>query len=510
MKRYVAWAWVVALLLAAVPAFEVLAAEEPSPQELVVRITGVISNLDPAYFSLLQDYEVASNIYSALVKYDPATMEILPDLAESWDVSSDGKTYTFHLRQNVSWQKGFGPFTAADVKYSYDRILDPDTASRHQSQLLSLASVEVVDDYAVRFHLNYPYAPFIHIVAGQRAAQGFITNQQAVEQFGDDYPMHPIGTGPFELEAWEGKEKVILKANPDYFLGPPQLNRVTFLQIIEDTVAQLALENGEIDAAFISSPEAVVRYRDDDRFAVHEAGSMTTTMISFNTTEPPFDNIDVRKAVAHAVNKQDIVDYVWGGMGRVSDNPVLPECFGYTDTVAKYAYDPARARALLAQAGHPGGLDVDWVISPWFGNSATAISEMLRQVGIRANVLQMDGAGWSAAIKSGDPLMSYMATTRPPDPDSLLTTMFHSSNFPPGYNLMRYDKVDAQLDEARESTDTERRRELYGEAQRLIMEDVAVVPLFQTAIAVVVHNHVKGHVTDPLWGFTLYPISIEP
>jgi len=436
-------------------------------------------------------------------------MEIVPDLAEDWEVSEDGLTYTFNLRQGVKWHKGWGDFTAEDVKYSFERIMDPETKSRHQSQLGALDSVEVVDPQTVKFHLKYPYAPFIHSLAAQRAAQGFIVNQGAVEKYGEDYALHPIGTGPFQLETWEPKTKIVLKANPDYFLGAPGLSRVTILPIVEDTVAQMALEKGEVDAGFILDAETVEAFRAKEGFDIHEAGSMTTSMVTFNTQKAPFDQLKVRQAVAHAINKQDLVDFVWGGMARVSDSPVLPECFGYTEDVAKYEYDPGKAEQLLAEAGYGDGFAVDFVISPWFGKSATAISEMLRQVGIDATVVQLDGGAWSAAVKSGDPVMSYMATTRPPDPDTVLYTMFHSSNFPPGYNLMQYDKVDAQLDEARVSVDNERRAVLYEEVQQQIMDDVPVVPVFQTAIAVVVHDYVKGHVTDPLWGFYLYPITIE-
>ena len=236
-NRYIATSILVAtLLLAHAPLV--------SSQEITVRNEVDFSFMDPALITNSNDYAIAANIYSGLLKYNLKTMEPEPDLARSWSVSSDGLTYSFQLRNDVQWHKGYGKFTAKDVKYSFDRIIDNRAKSRYRTDFSNVREVEVVDDLTVKIHMKSPDMSFIRKVLYYRP--GYIVNQKAIETLGAKYNSSPIGTGPFVFERWDPGSKTILVANKNYFLGPPKLQKATFLVVNDESVAQLALEKGDV------------------------------------------------------------------------------------------------------------------------------------------------------------------------------------------------------------------------------------------------------------------------
>ena len=222
-----------------------------SAQEITVRNEVDFSFMDPALITNSNDYTIAVNIYNGLLKYNLKTMEPEPDLARSWSVSPDGLAYSFQLRDNVQWHKGYGKFTARDVKYSFDRIIDNRAKSRYRTDFSNVREVEVVNDYAVKIHMKAPDMSFIRKVLYYRP--GYIVNQKAIESLGAKYNSSPIGTGPFIFERWDPGSKTILVANKNYFLAPPKLQRATFLVINDESVAELALEKGDLDLVVFQS-----------------------------------------------------------------------------------------------------------------------------------------------------------------------------------------------------------------------------------------------------------------
>ncbi len=186
---------------------------------LRVRYGGDISGIDPATIFQIENQTIALNVYNGLVRYDEKTNQIIPDLATEWAITDGGKTYTFKLRQGVKFHKGFGDFSAEDVKYSYERVRAPKTASAYAGEFKNVEAIEVVDPHTIRFKLLKPFN-FLHKVA---INQGHIVKQKAVEQFGDDYPLNPIGTGPFMWDKWVQGSEIHLVANPDYYEGAPIL-----------------------------------------------------------------------------------------------------------------------------------------------------------------------------------------------------------------------------------------------------------------------------------------------
>src|SRR5690554_296142 len=242
-------------MLSALPGWFNFANAQTPSKRLTIRIGADISILDPARIFQIENQSVAANVYNGLVKYDQATNEIVPDLAESWDISDDAKVYTFKLRKGVQWHKGHGAFTSDDVKFSYDRVLNPDTGSAHRGQVAGIIdSVETPDESTVRFVLSGTNAEFLHKVTAFN--HGWIVSRKAVTEMGDKYNLNPIGTGPFVFEQWISGSEVRLSANPDYFEAAPKTAELLFRLIRDETAAAIALERKEIDIFFaMQQPE---------------------------------------------------------------------------------------------------------------------------------------------------------------------------------------------------------------------------------------------------------------
>jgi peptide/nickel transport system substrate-binding protein len=281
---------------------------------LRVRLGADISGVDPAKIFSIENQTLANQVYSGLVRYayekDGA---IVPDLAEKWDLSADGKTYTFQLRKGVKWHKGYGELTADDVKFSYDRVLDPSVNSRYKGEFKLVESVEVVGPHTVRIRLKNKYPGFLNKIAAYN--QGFVISKKAMEKLGDQYATNPIGTGPFVFESWAPKNQVVLLANKEYFGGAPKLDRVILRVIPEETTAEIALQRGEIDVFYaLQNAEVIGRLSKASGVTVHRRTANHTINMVLNQTFEPFAKVEVRRAMAHALNLKALRESFFNGL----------------------------------------------------------------------------------------------------------------------------------------------------------------------------------------------------
>src|SRR5262249_46459535 len=243
--------------------------------------------LDPHFAATNQEMLIIRNVYNALLKYKPDSVELTGDLATSWDVSPDGLTYTFKLRQDVDWQKGFGHFTANDVKASFDRVKNPETKSPFAGSISMLKEVQVVDDYTVKFLLKEPYAAFPQLLTDYRA--GPIVNVKAVQQFGQDYAWNPVGTGPYQFESGTPKQEAIITANPNYCGGPPPIKRVVTRTIPDANAQVVGLENGQYDMLLVAPDDpAVVDRLTKEGYVQTKFSRNLPEVLLMNITVPPF------------------------------------------------------------------------------------------------------------------------------------------------------------------------------------------------------------------------------
>jgi ABC-type transport system substrate-binding protein len=478
--------------------------------QLRIRIGADISILDPARIFQIENQSVAANIYNGLVKYDQASNKIVPDLATEWSVSADGTSYTFKLRSGVNWHKNYGPFTSDDVKFSYDRVLDPAGGSAYRGQLAGVKSVEAPDPMTVRFQLEAPNSGFIHKVTAFN--QGWIVSRKAVTELGERYNLNPIGTGPFVFERWTAGSSVQLSANASYFEGPPKVAGLLFRLVRDETAAAIALESNELDIFFaLQQAEVIERLRKIPSVVVLDRPAANTVNLVLNTTIAPLGDLRVRQAIAHAINYPSLIDGFFRGTKYPATNVLTPAFQEYTDDVPRYPYDLSRAKELLKQAGASNfKFEITTVgLSP-YDKLPLAIAEDLGDVGIQATVRVLERAAYQQARSSGNVQSCITAVVGPPDPGTPLTTLYSSHSFPPGLNTSRYDKVDDLLAKTGATTDDASRKEAFKKVLQKTMADLPTVPLYADRLYMAHTKAVHGLVQNSMFTVQAYSVSAGP
>lgn len=461
-------------------------------QVLKPQITA-LNSIDPAHeISAGDEGRVSILVNNALLRYAPGTkFELIPDLATRYEVSEDGKVYTFFLRKDVKWHRNFGPFTARDVKWSVERILNPETKSRNAGQFRDIASVEVVDDHAVRFNLKAPSAVFPHAVATFRA--GFLMSEAAAKAQGAEYGTKIVGTGPFYIEKADLGREIVLRRNDEYFGDKPKLDTIAFQVMREESTSMLAFDRGQIDVVDINDKNTIDRYLKNPD--VHFLVSDVTTgfyLLTFNTRKAPFDRKEVRQAFQHAIDKKAIVDTVYGVRGQVLDTVVPPGVEGYTTDLKRYDYNPDKAAKMLADAG-VRDLAVTLTVPVTYQREAVLLQAQLKKVGVTLNIKQIDRPTWFRMLGQTDHEILWNAAFRAPAADAFLYPSYHSTNIAPnGINCAMYGGVDDLLDKARVTFDAQQRAALYTEALRRIAEDSPAIPLTLEKNTYVAQKWIKG------------------
>jgi peptide/nickel transport system substrate-binding protein len=470
-----------------------------------------MTGLDPAKLFNIENQTISNHVYNGLVRYEyEKSGAIVPDLAERWDLSADGKTYTFHLRKGVKWHKGYGELTADDVKFSYDRVLDPATASRYKGEFKLVETIEVVDPHTVRIRLKSKYPGFLNKVSGYN--QGFVVSRKAMEKLGDQYATNPIGTGPFVFDSWSPKNQVVLVANKDYFQGAPKLDRVVFRLIQEETTAEIALQRGEIDVFYaLQNAEVIGRLAKVQGITVHRRTANHTINMVLNATYEPLGKPQVRRAIAHALNLKAMRDVFFNGL-KGQPNWVLTSSFEESaKDLTEWPYDPEKAKALLREAGYPNGfkLTVTSLTLQPYDKIAVLLADDLRKAGIDSSVQILERAAYLAARGAGTPHVVITAVTGPADPDQPLWNLLHSSSFPPGLNTARYKGIDELLESAQVELDRPKRLVLYRQIQQKLREDVPIVPLYNDMLFAASRAGVKNFAPDPQFTMNAYPVTVE-
>jgi peptide/nickel transport system substrate-binding protein len=461
-------------------------------------------NLDPAHLPGSPDYQIAMNVYSGLVRYKLGSTEVEPDLAERWEVSDDGLVYTFFLRDDVMWHHGYGQFTAADVKYSLDRVLDPDTGSRYRASSSNIESVEVIDDFTVRITLQNPQASFLTTVLAFRP--GYFVNKQALEDFGEDYQFNPVGTGPFQFVSYTPRQELVLEANPDFYRGEPAAKKIIWKIVPDENVIALALQRDEVNYTIIRNVQILQNLKQQSGLAYTETPTTGYWQFAFNTTREPLNDVRVRQAIAHAVNKSVFAETLLEGQGFPVDSVIVPGMIGHSSDVPTYDHNPDRARELLAEAGLADGFSINVVFDAGseFGIlMANALQQWLSDIGVELELIGLEAGAWTARRQSGDYDITISGTTRA-DPDQILSEQFHSSSFPPGGNQSYYGEVDDLIEAQRSAVDPAERNRILGEIQQKIAEDVPELALFAPVYVTAYQGNLSGDAPNHIHWMTLF------
>jgi len=487
------------------------------PGYMYLRLSADPTTLDPAYIVDVSGGGIAAKLYNGLVTFTEDA-GIGPDIASSYTLSPDGKTYTFHLRQNAKFSNG-RTVTAGDFKYSFERILSPNTKSPRtwlfdrikgakdfmDGRAQGVAGITVPDDRTLVIELDAPFGPFIGLLA---MPGGYVVPKESIEAAGDGFSDHPVGSGPYTLDKWEHGSAVTLKANPAYFGEKPKLKGICYRVIPEDLTSVAEFERGDLDAISIPAPE-YARYTKSPAWKdkILSQVGMNTYYLGMNCSRPPFDNPDVRRAVAMAIDRKRILTTVYENRGVLAYGPVpltlLPQSPCCLDAFP-HNYDPDAARRLLAGAGHKDGLSMKIYIGADQEtlDMVEVIQQYLAEVGIKATIVQLEWSAYKEAINKGDAdafWLSWQADY--PDPENFLYPVFYSGNFGSAGNRARFSDpdFDAMILKAQAEPDASRRMVLYRTAQHRVLQMSPWVFFWHKRDFVVRQGWVKG--------MRLYPIN---
>lgn len=451
--------------------------------------------LDPHLVTARSSFEIIAQVYNQLVDLGDDYLPI-PELAESWE-NPDDLTFIFHLRPDVKFHNG-RTLVASDVKFSFERIKNPDVASPWSSQLELIESIETPDDSTVVVHLSKPFGAFMSTIASTWAA---IVPPEEVEANGDLQRVM-VGTGPFMLDEYVEETRTVLKANPDYFEGAPLVDGITYMIIPDEAARLAALRTGEIHMSALSNAASAGLAARSEGVSVASQQTTDYYLLGLNTKRKPFDDVRVRQALSLAIDRQGIVDSVFFGEGLVS-GPIVPTLGKWSvppEELPFYQPDIEKAKALLAEAGYPDGFETTITASPRFPeftSIALVIQNQLKQIGVTATLDQVE---WGTFIQKWkdrdfDTFVSFNGSGN--DPDRALYPMLHTGG---SVNAFQYSNpdIDAKLEAARTTVDQEERLRLYHELANDIAREAPLIFLNTRTEYVAARDNVMDFVLSPV------------
>jgi oligopeptide transport system substrate-binding protein len=488
---------------------------QPSSGQGVLNLwdTGPLT-LDPAISADMSSHTYVMQIFSGLVRLDQE-LNIVPDIAESWEPSSDNKTYTFHLRQGVKFHDG-REVKAADFKYSWERACDPATGSGTAATYLGdivgakdmlagktgeISGVKVLGDYTLQVTIDAPKAYFLNKLAYPTA---FVVDRANVES-GKNWWREPNGTGPFKLKEWKEGQRLILERNQIYYGEPAKLGQVVFRFLAG---APMALyETGQIDVTPVST--SYIDEVSDVINPLHQELTVTTELslyyIGFNTAQPPFDDVNIRRAFCLAVNKEHIAKVILKDMVNEAEGILPPGMPGYNETLEGLDYDVEKAKELIAASkyGDVSNLPPITLTVEGYGNSIPSylgaiIQEWQQNLGVETSVRQLETETFLYNLKQEKDEMFMLGWVADyPDPHNFLDILFYTGS---ENNIFEYSNptLDALLDQAAIEQDKAVRLAMYQQAEQLVVDDAPCLPLFHGTNYILVKPYVKDYALSPL------------
>ncbi|CAN5715088.1 ABC transporter substrate-binding protein [soil metagenome] len=447
--------------------------------------------LDPHGQNDQPSARVRVQIYETLVEQTP-DLDLVPWLAESWE-QVDDLTWHFHIREGVTFHNG-DPLTAHDVVYSFERLRSPEQASPSAFIVGFLDTIEAIDDMTVEMTTKYIFAPLLAHLSHNATS---IVNQRVVEEAGPDFGTTVVvGTGAFRFVSWETGSQLVIERNPDWWNGQAGVERVVFRPIPDSTVLSIELETGGVDVAYDVNPQDISRLEDHPSVELLEYQDLGTTYVGFNADRAPFDDVRVRQAINHAIDIETIVDVIWEGQAVRAASPLSPNVFASHPGVEPYAYDPERARQLLADAGYPDGFETSiWTNdNPLRIQVAEIAQAQLGEIGVTVDIRVLEWGTYLAETAAGNHDMFILGwSTVTADADYGLYALFHSSEIGASNRTYWSDaRVDELLDRGRQTVDPDDRTAIYYEAQEIIAEEAPwIFVAFQTR-----HTGVRAHVEN--------------
>jgi len=504
---------------------------------LVYCSEGSPEGFNPSLYTAGTTFDASSRqIFNRLVEFERGTTKIVPALAESWSVSDDGLEYTFNLRKGVKFHssKDFTPsreFNADDVLYSFGRQWNADhpfhNVSGGQYEYFVamgmpdlIKAVEKVDDYTVNFVLNQPEAPFIANMAMDFASIMSAEHAEAMMQAGtpEKADLEPVGTGPFQLVAYQKDAQIRYKANPDYWAGKAPIDNLIFAITPDNSVRYQKLKAGECHVMPYPNPADLEAMANDPDINLMQQEGLNVGYLAFNTEKPPFDDKRVRQALNMAVNKDAIIDVVFQGAGKKAKNPIPPTIWSYNDAVQDYPYDPEKAKALLAEAGASGLKTNIWAmpVQRPYNPNARRMAELIQadwaKVGVEAEIVSFEWGEYLKRSKEGEHQTVLLGWTGDNgDPDNFLYVLLGCEAAKDSANRARwcYKPFDDLLLQAKLTSDVPERTRLYEEAQVIFKEEAPWITIAHSIVFKPVRKEVVDFRIDPFGGHVFYGVDLK-
>jgi peptide/nickel transport system substrate-binding protein len=483
-------------------------AAKPVPGDTFIEASiGEPSNLLPVLSSDSASSDINGLVYNGLVRYDK-DLKLEGVLAESWGISDDNLTITFHLRKGVTWHDG-APFTSADVLFTYRMYINPDVPTSYAEDFRQVAKAEAPDDYTFQVTYDKPYAPALESWATSIHPKHLLEDEDITKS---PLSRAPIGTGPYRFVQWDAGEKLVLEANDNYFEGRPFINRVVYRIIPDPSTQFLELQSGGLDYMGLTP----IQYKTQTEtpafkrnFNKYRYLSFSYTYLGYNLQKPIFQNQRVRQAISYAIDKQEIIDGVLLGLGQIATGPYKPDLWVYDPHVKRYPHDPEKARGLLREAGWidsdgDGILDREgqpfsFTIVTNQGNdlrakSAEIIQRRLQEVGIDVKIRIVE---WATFLKEfifpGNFDATILGWSGGPEPDQY--NIWHSSKTAPReLNFIKYrnNEVDELLEQGRRTFNQAERKKIYDRFQEILAEEQPYTFLYIGEALPAVANRFRG------------------
>ncbi|HMQ29440.1 MAG TPA: ABC transporter substrate-binding protein [Chloroflexaceae bacterium] len=492
------------------------AAEEPV--RLIVAIPTDKPTLD-AHVSQTDGNDYGTILYDRLVDFDENT-QIIPQLATSWSVSDDGLTWTFELREGHTFHDGT-PVNAESVKASFERFLDPANSDLflQRAGLEPVTQIEAIGPYSLAFTTEYPYPVLLNKLA--IPSGGIVSPTAATAVTPQEFGLNPVGSGPYRFVEWVPNTRIVFEKNPDHWLAnSSNVDIIEFRPIPDVSTRAIALETGEVHFATITDPTEAARLDEVPGLRAYNLPLARNLSIVTNLLKEPFDDIRVRQAIAHAVDRELIVDSFYSGFATVPDTVLNAGLWSYK-AQPEIPYDPERARELLAEAGYPDGFTTTLRVPTGriggIQQTAQAVAAMLADVGITAELDLMEHVAWVSSMRKApeesDYLMSFWTWgTDTGEPDYNLNLQFNQERWSPTCcNRMFYanDEVTEALIAAQREVDEDRRRQLYERVQELVWQDLPQFPLVNLNHTAVGRENVTGIRILPVERFDFRQVTIN-
>ena len=499
---------------------------------LVYCSEGSPEGFNAQFYTAGTTFDAASQpLYNRLTEFERGATTLVPGLAESWDISADGKVYTFHLRKGVKFHttakfKPSRDFNATDVLFSFQRQLDPNHPYHKVSggnyeyfagmdMPAVIERVEKVDDYTVRFTLKRPEAPFLANIAMDFAS--IMSAEYADKMLKAGTPevidLEPVGTGPFQLVKYQKDAMIRYKANPDYWRGKAALDNLVFAITPDASVRYAKLDANECQVMAYPNPADLAKMNQDPKIQLLSQPGLNIGYLAFNTQKKPFDDVRVRQALNLAVNKAAIIEAVYQGAGTVAKNPIPPTIWSYNDAVKDYPYDPEKAKALLKEAGYADGFETDLWAMPVqrpYNPNARRMAEMIQadwaKVGVKAKIVSFEWGEYLKRLNAGEHQTALMGWTGDNgDPDNFLATLLSCEAAETGSNYAKwcYAPYQELVTQARQVSDVAERTRLYQQAQVVFKEQAPWITIAHSVVYQPVRKEVQGFKIHP-FGLNLF------